>query len=129
MSVSKRKFRQASNHCKMVFKAVKLAYGNKTKESIIFLEVVFLTKVNLLCFLYLATHKCCVLHKAKLFAKNLSKNCNDSGISLLVFLKLQNISVTPKMFKNFIKNLNSLKVSGSDCIPVVVLKNCESELS
>ena len=97
----------------MVFEAVKLAYGNKRKESIIFLEIVFLTKVNLLFLLYLATHKCCVLHKAKLFAKNLSKNCNDSGISLLVFpsrtnLKLQNISVTPKMFKNFIKNLNSI---------------------
>ena len=30
------KFRQASNHCKMVLEAVKLAYANKTKESITF---------------------------------------------------------------------------------------------
>ena len=28
------KFRQASNHCKRVLEAAKLAYANKTKESI-----------------------------------------------------------------------------------------------
>ena len=33
-SDSKVKFRQASNHCKRVFEAIKLAYANKTKESI-----------------------------------------------------------------------------------------------
>ena len=32
-SDSKVKFRQASNHCKRVFEAAKLAYANKTKES------------------------------------------------------------------------------------------------
>ena len=32
-SDSKRKFRQASNHCKRVLEAVNLAYANKTKES------------------------------------------------------------------------------------------------
>ena len=31
---SKAKFRQASNHCKKVLEAAKLAYANKTKESI-----------------------------------------------------------------------------------------------
>ena len=74
--------------------------------------------------------------KAKLFAKNFSKNSNldDSGISLPVFpsrtnLKLHNISVTPKMVKKVITNLDSSKASGPDCIPVVVLKNCELELS
>ena len=74
--------------------------------------------------------------KAKLFAKNFSKNSNldDSGISLPVFpsrtnLKLRNISITPKMVKNVITNLDSSKVSGPNCIPVVVLKNCEPELS
>ena len=37
---------------------------------------------------------------------------------------------TPKMVKNVIKNIDSLKASGPDCIPVVVvLKNCEPELS
>ena len=44
-------------------------------------------------------------------------------------LKLHNISVTPKMVKKVIINLDSSKVSGPDCIPVVVLKNCEPELS
>ena len=73
--------------------------------------------------------------KAKLFAENFSKNSNldDSGISLPVFpsrthLKLH-ISVTPKMIKKVIMNLDLSKASGTDCIPVVVLKNCESKLS
>ena len=33
------------------------------------------------------------------------------------------------MVKKVITNLDSSKASGPDCIPVVVLKNCESELS
>ena len=63
-------------------------------------------------------------------------NCNldDSGISLPVFpsitnLKLYNISVTPKILKRVRMNFDSSKASGPDCIPVVVLKNCEPELS
>ena len=74
--------------------------------------------------------------KAKLFAKNFSKNSDldDSGISLPVFpsrtnLKLCNISINPKMVKKVIPKLDSSKASGPDCIPVVVLKNCEAELS
>ena len=74
--------------------------------------------------------------KAKLFAENFSKNSNldDSGISLPVFpsrtkLKLHNISVTPKMVKKVIMNLDLSKASGPDCIPVVVLENFEPELS
>ena len=43
-------------------------------------------------------------------------------------LKLR-ISVTPKMVKKVITNLDSSKASGPDCIPVVVLKNCNSEYS
>ena len=73
--------------------------------------------------------------KAKLFTENFSKNSNldDSGISLLAFpsrtnLKLH-ISVTPKMVKKVIMNLDLTKLSGPDCIPVVVRKNCEPELS
>ena len=74
--------------------------------------------------------------KAKLFAKNSCKNSNldDSGISLPVFrsrtdLKLHKIYLTPKMVKRIIRNLDSSKKSGPDCIPVVVLSNCEPELS
>ena len=74
--------------------------------------------------------------KVKLFAENHSKNSNldDSGICLPVFpsrtnLKLHNISVTPKMVRKVVMNLDLLKASGPDCIPVVVLKNCEPELS
>ena len=74
--------------------------------------------------------------KAKSFAGNFSKNANldDSGISLLVFLsrfnlKQHNISLTPKIIKKVIMNLDLSKVSGPDCIPVVVLKHCEPERS
>ena len=65
-----------------------------------------------------------------------SKNSHldDSGISLPVFpsrtnMEQHNISVTPTMVKKVIMNLDLSKASGPDCIPVVVLKNCEPELS
>ena len=75
-------------------------------------------------------------NKATLFAEKLSKNSNldDTSISLPAFpsrtnLKLHNISVTPKMIKKVIMNLDLSKASGPDCIPVMFLKNCELELS
>ena len=78
----------------------------------------------------------CASYKAKLFAENVSKNSNldDSGSSLRVFpsrnnLKLHNISVTPKMVIEVIMNLYLSNASGPDCITMVVLKNCEPELS
>ena len=71
-----------------------------------------------------------------MFAENFSLNSNldDSGVSLPVFpsrtnLKLHNISVTPKIVRKVVMNLDLSKASGPDCIPVVVLKNCEPELS
>ena len=73
--------------------------------------------------------------KAKLFAENFSKNSNldESGIFLPVFRSRTNlklyISVTPTMVQKVIINLDLSKESGPDCIPVVVLKKCESELS
>ena len=72
--------------------------------------------------------------KARFFAGNFSKNSNldDSDISLPVSpsrtnLKLHNISVSSKMVKEVIINLDLSKASGPDS--VVVLKNCEPELS
>ena len=44
-------------------------------------------------------------------------------------LKLHNISVTPKMVEKVIMKFDLSKASGPDCIPVVVLKNCEPEPS
>ena len=147
-SESKVKFRQASNHCKRVLEAEKHAYATKTKE--------FNTsqKLGSQDFWQIANS---VLNKgksaipplfngpevlssasdkAKLFAENFCKNSNldDSGISLLVFSsranpKLHNISVTPTMVKKVITNLDSTKASSLDCVPVVILKNCEPELS
>ena len=79
---------------------------------------------------------CSVSDNAKLFAKNLPKNSNldDLGISLPDFLsrtnlKLHDISGTPKMVKKVIASLDSSKASGPDYIAMVVLKNCEPELS
>ena len=71
-----------------------------------------------------------------MFSEKFSENSNldDSGNSLPVFpsktnLKLHNISITPKIVKKVIMNLDLSKASGPDCIPVLVLKNCEPKLS
>ena len=145
---SKVKFRQASNLCKRFLEAAKLAYATKTKESIHFPET-WLSGLLGNCNSVLNKSKSAIpplfngrevlssaSDKVKLFAENFSKNASldDSGISLPVFpcrtnLKLHNISVTLKMVKKVITNLDFLKASGPDCIPVVVLKNCEPELS
>ena len=129
-SESNVKFRQPSNCCKRDVEAAKFAYANKTKESSLprnlalrkfgELPTVFSTKVNLLS----------ASDKAKLFAENCSKNSNIdySGISLPVFpsrtnLKLHNTSVTPKMLKKVVMNIDLQKASGPDSIPEVVLWN------
>ena len=146
-SESKVKFRQASNRCKRVLEAAKLAYATKTKESItsqklgspdswrIANSVLNKGKSAIPPLFNGPEVLSFVSDKAKLFAKNFSKNSNldDSGISLPVFpsrtnLKLHNISITPKMVKMVMTNLDSSKASGPDCIPVVVLKNCEPKL-
>ena len=74
--------------------------------------------------------------KSHLFAKKFSRNSslNDSVISLPIFssttnLKLHNISVTPKMVKQLVTNLDSSKTPGPDFIPVVVLEKCQPGLS
>ena len=147
-SESKVKFRQASNCCKRVLEAAKLAYATKTKESItsqkfgsrdfwqIANSVLNKGKSAIPPLFNGPEVLSSASDKAKLFAKNFSKNSNfdDSGISLPIFpsrtnLKLHNISITPKMVNKVITNLDSSKASGPDCIPVVVLKNCEPELS
>ena len=71
-SESKVKFKQASNRCKMVLEAVKLAYATKTKQLSIprnlalgtlgELLIVFSKKVNLLYLLYSVDRRCCLLH-------------------------------------------------------------------
>ena len=132
-SESEAKFRWASNRCKRVLEAAKLTYAYKTKESNSILNKGKSAIPPLFNSLEVMSSSS---HKEKLFAENFSENSNldDSGISLPVFpfrtnLKLHDISVTPKMVKKVITNLDLSKTSGSDCIPVVVIKNCELELS
>ena len=73
--------------------------------------------------------------KEKLFADNFCKtsNLDDSGICLAVFPSRSNlkshISLTPEVVKKVIITLEFSKASGPDCIPVVVLKKCEPEVS
>ena len=147
-SASKVKFRKASNHCKRVLKAAKLAYANKTEASITS------QKLGSCDFWRIANS---LLNKgksakpplfngpevlpsasdqAKLFAENFSQNSNldNLGIYLPDFpprtnFKLHNICVSPKIVKKVRMNLDLPKASGPDCIPVVVLKNYEPELS
>ena len=138
-SESKAKFRQASNRCERVLEAAKLAYATKTKESItsqklgswdfwqIANSVLNKSKSAIPPLFNGPEVLSSASDKAKLFVKNFSKNSNldDSGTSLPVFpsrtnLKLHNISII---------HLHSSKAAGPDCIPVVVLKNCEPELS
>ena len=73
--------------------------------------------------------------EAKSLPKYFSKKSNleGSGTPSPVFssrpkLKLCNISVTLKIVKKVIINLDLSKASGPDCIPVVFQKNCEPEL-
>ena len=134
-SDSKVKFRRGSNYCKRVLQAAKLAYANNTKESITS------QKLDFRDFWPIANS---VLNKGKsvippLFngpkalssASDKNSNLDDSVIPLPVFrsrtnLKLHNISVTPKMVRKVVMNLDLSKAFGPDCIPVVVLKNCHS---
>ena len=115
-SESKVKFRQASNRCKRIFEADKIAYANKTKESI---------NSNKLGPRNIWRINNCVLNKAKpaiphllsgmdvlfsapdkqkLFAENFSRNSNlDDFLSLYLFsllktnLKLHNFSCDPQV--------------------------------
>ena len=147
-SNSKLKFRQASNRCKMVLEVAKLAYANKTKETITsqklgsrdfwrIVNSVFNKGKSAIIPLFNGPEVLSsASDKAKLFAENfpLNSNLDDLGISLPVFpsrtnSKMHNISVTPKMVRKVVMNLDLSKASGPDCIPVVVLKNCEPELS
>ena len=124
-SDSKIKFRQAGNRCKTVLEAAKLADANKTKEPItsqklgsrdfwrIANSVLNKGKSAIPPLFNGPEVLSSASDKAKLFPENFSKNSNldDSGISLPVFpsrnnLKLNNISVTPKMVKKVIMNLD-----------------------
>ena len=135
---SKVKFPQATKCCKRVLEAAKLAYANKTEFIIsqklgcqdfwrIANSVVSKCKSAILPLFNRPEVLSSASDKAKLFAENFSKNSNpdDLGISLPVFpprtnLKLDNISVTPTIFKKAITNLDLPKGCIPDCIPVLV---------
>ena len=99
------------------------------------LVTVFLTKINLQYFVYLGVFRCCLLH-AKVFAKIFfkSSNLDESGICSpafpsRIYMRLHNIPVTLDLVKKVTIDLDSSKVTRPGCILVVVVKNCEPELS
>ena len=99
------------------------------------LLILLSAKVNLLYLPYSTAQRCCLLLLI-LFAEHFCSGTkiDDSAISLLVFhsrtnLKLNNISVTPKLIIKVITILDLSKLSGLNCIPVAILKNHEPELS
>ena len=119
---------------------MKLAYATKTKESITsqklgpqdFWSIASVFNKGKFAIPLLFNSPEVLSDKAKLFSKNLrNSNLDDSGTSVFparTNLKLHNISVTPKMVKKVITNLDLSKATGPDYIPKVVLKNCEPEL-
>ena len=129
-SDSKAKFRQASNRCKRVLQAAKLAYTNKTKDSItsqklgphdfwrIANSVLNKGKSAIAPLFNRLEVLSSSSNKAKLFPVNFSLNSNldDLGVSLLVFpsrtyLTLHNIFVTPKMVRKVVMTLDLSKAS------------------
>ena len=106
-SDSKAKFRQASNCCKRVLEAAKLAYANKTKESItsqklgsrdfwqIANSVLNKGKSAILALFNGLEVLPSASDKAKLFPENFSQNSNlvDSVISLPVFPSRTNLKL------------------------------------
>lgn len=77
-----------------------------------------------------------VSDKEKLFTETFSENSNleDSGFFLSAFpsrtnLKLHFTNATPELIRKLVTEIDSLKVSGGDCLPVETLKNCEPKLS
>ena len=144
INLFKLKFRQPINHCKRVLEAAKFEYGDKTKESITsqkrgswnlwWIANSALKESKSATRLYSTGQTCCLLRLIK-------KNCLlktfleilMNQISLVFYsranLKLHSISVTPKLVKKVVTNLDLLNASGPDCILVVVLRNCEPELS
>ena len=113
-SESRVKFRQASNCCKMIFEAAKLAYATKTKESItsqklgsqdfgkIANSILNKSKSAIPPLFNGPEVLSSASDKAKLFAKDFSKNSDldDSGISLPVFPSRTNVKLhTVNLYK------------------------------
>ena len=129
-----------------MLEVAKLAYANKAKEYITsqklgfwnFWQItnsVLSTKVNLLYLLYSIARRYCLLHLIKqnhllkTFLRTLILMTPVSFyLSSRTNLKLDNISITPKMVKKVIVNLDLSNTSGPDCIPMGILKNSELEL-
>ena len=101
-------------------------------------ELLIEFSTNMLYVLFSMAWRCSLLHLInqncllKTFLRTLTLINQTPLLPVFLFrtnLKLHNISVTPKMVKKVISILDSSKPSGPDCVPVVVLSNCEPELS
>ena len=105
------------------------------------LLVEFSTKVNLVYFLYYLVsivwyipQRCCLLHlikKNRLLKTFLRTPILTTWVFLYLFSFLQVVwnCIAFKMIKKVLMNFDSSKASGPNSIPMMVLKNCEPELS
>ena len=131
------KIRQVSHHYKRVIEAAKLAYANK-KEYItsqkfgsqdfwLIANSALIKCKSAIPSLFNSTNVLSsASDRAKLFAKNVSKNFNLDGLDIFLpvspsrtNLKLDNTYVTIKMVVKIKTNLDSSKVPNPDCIPKV----------
>ena len=130
---------QTSNHWKTVLEAFKLIYAHKTKESItsqtlgplIFwwiINSVICNGKSTIHYLFNRSEAISSMSDKKI-AENVPKNSKIDGSSISsppslsrTYLKVYNIFVTLNLIKKVLSNLDFLKVSGSDCIPMIVLR-------
>ena len=95
-------------------------------------NLAFVTFGELLIVFYSMARRCCLLHLIKqnyLLKTFLRTLILMTQVSLYLLYMLYLISVIPKKVKKIIMNLDLSKASDPDFIPVVVLKNCEPEIS
>ena len=102
-------FRQVSNQSIKVFEAAKFVFANKTKY--------FVTSQKL---------------GTRDFGQVTNSVCNKGKSAISPVFngsEVLHIPVTPRLVKKVLTSLDSAKASGPDCIPVLILKNCEAEFS
>ena len=99
------------------------------------LLIVCSTKISLLYLLCSMPRRYCLLHLIKqncllrTFLKTIILRLRYPAFYFRTNLKLYKISVTPNMVKEVLSNLDLSKASCPDYVPLMVLKNCEPELS
>ena len=108
---------------------------NLTLRTLSELLKVFSAKVNLLNSLLYSQPRSVLFPRNYSLKTFLGTLILMNRVSLYLFYLAERIwnciifMLTPKIFKKLITNLDSSKASSPDCIPILVLNNCEPDLS